>query len=153
FWTYLGLFLWPSNLLPVYPTWSLAHFGLPDFFAVVGLVIVAAAAGAGRARIPRSVVVGAALFVTNIALVVGIVWNSYSDYAFFADRYLYLPGVGLAIVAVAALYALARTAGLSRRVPTGALALWCAVLGVATWRQVPVWRDSESLWTYTLARY
>ena len=89
--------------------------------------------------------------MTNILLVLGVVWNSYQGYAFVADRYLYLPGVGLALAAAAGLGELARALELPPRVPTVVLALWCAVLGVATWRQVPVWHDSEALWAYTLA--
>src|SRR5437879_4702766 len=125
-----------------------AAMTLPAAFVLVAL---AAAGIAARARLPRPILFGAGLFVTNILLVLGVVWNSYQGYAFVADRYLYLPGVGLALAAAAGLGELARALELPPRVPTVVLALWCAVLGVATWRQVPVWHDSEALWAYTLA--
>jgi len=151
FWFYLTTFLWPRALVPVYPKWSLAQTHPPDVLAALGLAALAAAGIAARARLPRPILFGAGLFVTNILLVLGVVWNSYQGYAFVADRYLYLPGVGLALAAAAGLGELARGLELPPRVPTVVLALWCAVLGVATWRQVPVWHDSEALWAYTLA--
>src|SRR2546428_26295 len=151
FWFYLATFLWPRALVPVYPKWSLAQTSPPNVLAALGLPALAAAGVAARARLPRPILFGAGLFVTNILLVLGVVWNSYQGYAFVADRYLYLPGVGLALAAAAGLGELARALELPPRVPTVVLALWCAVLGVATWRQVPMWHDSEALWAYTLA--
>ncbi len=151
FWTYVWSFLWPHELVPVYPKWSLHHADFHDLLAAFGVVGLAASGVLAGARLPRTVLVGAGLFVTNIFLVLGVVWNSYMEYAFTADRYLYLPAVGLAMAAVAGLDALARAAGVPARVPSVAVALWCGVLGFATWRQVPVWHDSETLWHYTLS--
>ena len=151
-WVYLATFLWPHALVPVYPKWAPAPAAPANLLAVLGVVVVGVMAWAARRRMPRVLVVGAALFATNIALVLGVVWNSYNDISFAADRYLYLPAVGLAVVAVAGVGELARAARLSPRIPAAVLAAWCAVLAVVTWRQVPVWRDSGTLWNYTLAR-
>jgi hypothetical protein len=65
-----------------------------------------------------------------------------------ADHLAYLPSLGLALAAVGA----ATSLPVGGRVALVALALWCAVLAVLTWRQVPLWRDTETLWTFTLAR-
>jgi protein O-mannosyl-transferase len=152
FWFYVATFLWPFPLVPIYPTrWALDPTSPSTLLAALGVIVLGVVAVAGRRRLPPSLLVGAGLFVTNIALVLGVVWNSYLGIAFVADRYLYLPGVGLALVAAMGLAELGRAAGLSPRVAGAVLGVWCAVLGVLTWRQVPVWRDSEALWTYTLA--
>jgi len=153
FWLYLATFLWPHALLPIYPRWSIAQMAPPDLAAALGVVALVAVGGAARARVPRVIVVGAGLFVTNIILVLGVVWNSYTRTAFVADRYLYLPAVGLAIVAVAGLGELAHVARLPARVVPAALTLWFTLLGVATWGQVPVWHDSGALWGYALAHH
>ena len=74
-----------------------------------------------------------------------------------ADRYTYLAGLGWAILAGAGLLSCWRS---SRRSKTGTPATWllagiafCVVvgLGVLTWSQAKVWRDSERLWAHTLA--
>src|SRR5206468_9035111 len=96
FWFYLATFFWPHALLPIYPRWSPTWTDPVDVLAVLGVVALAALAWAARARLPRVIVFGAGVFVTNVLLVLGLVWNSYGVTAFVADRYLYLPGVGLA---------------------------------------------------------
>ena len=150
-WFYLAKFLWPHPLVPVYPTWSIAHLDVPDVLAALGVVGLAVAAVALRARVPRVMVFAAGFFVTNIALVLGVVWNSYQGYAFVADRYLYLPAVGLSLLAVGALGGLRRITGLPAGAATILATAWLALLAVATSRQAAVWNDSDRLWTYTLA--
>ena len=152
FWVYLATFLWPHPLVPVYPRWSIRPLGLPEHLSIAGLAAVAIAGTVVRRRLPRLMVVGAGLFATNVFLVLGVVWNSYHQAAFVADRYLYLPGVGLAIVAVAGLGELTTAARLPGRVVTAAAVAWIALLAVATRLQVPVWHDAETFWRHTLSR-
>jgi Flp pilus assembly protein TadD len=138
--------------VPVYPKWPIVSLGPPDVAALVGVAGVIVLSLTVWRLLPRLVVFGAALFATNIVLVLGLVWNSYNRFAFVADRYLYLPGVGLAVAVVAGAYAAARAAGLPLRVPTGVLATWIAAVGIVTATQVAAWRDSGALWTWTLAQ-
>jgi Flp pilus assembly protein TadD len=154
FWVYVAIFLWPHPLMPVYPGWSVAWTDPRNILAAIGLIAVLVALGwaATRVEVPRLVVFGAGLFVTNVILVLGIVWNSYGATAFVADRYLYVPAIGLAIAAVAAVTHVARAA-LPERVPALLVTGWCAVLGMLAWSQVPVWHDSVSLWRYAVAHH
>jgi tetratricopeptide (TPR) repeat protein len=152
-WHYLAVFFWPHPLVPVYPRWPITSLGAADLVAVLAAVAVVALAVARRSRLPRVVLFGAAFFATNIVLVLGLVWNSYARFAFVADRYLYLPGVGLAIAAVAIAYAVAGALTLPPRAATIVLATWVAALGVVTVAQTGVWRDSEMLWSWTLAHH
>ena len=78
FWFYLTTFLWPRALVPVYPKWSLAQTHLPDVLAALGLAALAAAGIAARARLPRPILFGAGLFVTNILLVLGLAILSFN---------------------------------------------------------------------------
>jgi tetratricopeptide (TPR) repeat protein len=150
-WFYLATFLWPHPLVPVYPTWSLEVTSPSNLVAALGVLTLVAVGIVTWRRVPRIILFGVGLFVTNIFLVLGVVWNSYHGFAFVADRYLYLPAVGLAIVPVAGLGELARTARLPARAVTIAIVVWCTALAFVTWRQVPVWHDSDRLWAYTLA--
>ncbi len=73
------------------------------------------------------------------------------------DRYSYLSGLGFALMAGGALWALLRAAAAGRLgPPTAALALAIAgllvlSLGAASWAQTRIWRDSDSLWERAVA--
>jgi tetratricopeptide (TPR) repeat protein len=67
-----------------------------------------------------------------------------------ADRFSYLPSVGLCLLLGGGVtLALARP-GLARVVPLAA-AVWIASLAALTWSQVQIWRDTDTLFVYTLA--
>jgi tetratricopeptide (TPR) repeat protein len=74
-----------------------------------------------------------------------------------ADRYTYLPLFGLWIALGAATTSrwLVPRATLSdprARVAITGVVVLLAVWGISTWRQVQHWRDTETLWSYTLER-
>src|SRR5262249_41031016 len=73
-----------------------------------------------------------------------------------ADRYSYMPCLGWAALAGAGFLLAWRRAGGARGESTRTFVAWTAVcliavLGVLTWRQVGVWRDTETLWTHAAA--
>jgi protein O-mannosyl-transferase len=68
-----------------------------------------------------------------------------------ADRYTYLPQIGLCIAVAWSVAGLA-AAGTARRWTCGAVsAVVIAVLMGCAWRQTTFWRDSETMWRHTLA--
>ncbi len=68
-----------------------------------------------------------------------------------ADRFTYLPQIGLWIALAWGAADLCRSSPYRRRVCGGASALVLAVLMGCAWRQTTFWCDSETLWTHTLA--
>ena len=69
-----------------------------------------------------------------------------------ADRYTYLPSIGLAIAVVWWVAALVESRAKAARVAAGAVALAVTgVLSVVTSRQVDLWRDQETLFRHTVA--
>jgi Tfp pilus assembly protein PilF len=77
-----------------------------------------------------------------------------------ADRYSYLSCLGWALLVGAGVVWVAVGASKSGLLsPTwgygmgAASAAWLIALGVLTWQQVHVWRDTKTLWTYTLSLY
>ncbi len=148
---YVTTFFWPHDLLVLYPRWDLAPTGSRDVLAWLALVGLGAVGLTLRNRIPRVVALGIGLFLANVALVVGIVWFTFLGQSPVGDHLSYLPNLGLALAVVPALAALARAARVPERALAATLAVWCAVLGVATWRQIHVWHDTETLWNHTLA--
>lgn len=139
---YLGKTVWPSNLAALYPYPET----VPAWQWMGALALLGVLSGlAWRARASRPhLLSGWLLFVGMLVPVIGIVQVGAQPYA---DRYMYLPAVGLFIVAA---WTLAAIAGAPRR---EGLALGVAGMAVAaaaslTARQIPVWRDDVALWTH-----
>ncbi len=105
-------------------------------------------------RFPALLIAWAAYLVT-LAPVSGLVQTGRQ---MAADRYSYLPCLGWAALAGAGFCLAWRHAGGASGESTRAqkLVTWTTVgvitiLGVLTWRQVGVWRDTETLWTHAAA--
>jgi tetratricopeptide (TPR) repeat protein len=143
---YLGQFFWPLRLSPCYPRRPV----LPPWqVALAAGLLVSITAIAVRWRRQRPyLLVGWLWYVGMLLPVIGLVQFGLQAEA---DRFTYLPQIGLAI-------ALAWTAADACRTwprfrPACAVAAACAVmiLAVFAWRQTSYWRDSETLWTHALA--
>jgi Flp pilus assembly protein TadD len=144
---YLGDVFFPSSLSPFHP-FPLA--GTPLWRAAVGaLVLVAISVLALRqARSRPWLLVGWLWWLGTLAPVIGLLQVGMQSRA---DRYTYVPLVGLALaMAFEAQQLAVRRRSLARPLAAaGALAV--AALGVLSARQVPVWRDTESLYTHMAA--
>ena len=68
-----------------------------------------------------------------------------------ADRFTYLPQIGLGIALAWGAADLCRSSPRLRRLCGGASVLVLALLMDCAWRQTTFWHDSEALWTHTLA--
>jgi tetratricopeptide (TPR) repeat protein len=143
---YIVGFFYPVDLAAFYPIPP----GGPPAWKVAGAVailsVVSAAAVIWRRRCPYCFV-GWFWYLGMLAPVLGVVKIGWLA---MADRYMYLPGIGLCI---ALAWAGARFAAGSR---SGRWALGtCAALAItilidcATW-QTSFWRDDETLWTHAL---
>src|SRR5881409_4389481 len=154
----LSFYLWktvaPVNLSPLYELPPTVNPWAPPFIVSYGVVVaITALVLALRRRVPGLPAAWGA-YIVILLPVLGI-FQSGPQIA--ADRYTYLAGLGWAILGGAGLLSCWRS---SRRSKTGTPATWlltgiafCVVvgLGVLTWSQAKVWRDSERLWAHTLA--
>ncbi|HTU25777.1 MAG TPA: hypothetical protein VMF30_10285, partial [Pirellulales bacterium] len=149
---YLGQFFYPVDLAAFYPA-PLA--GPPPeklWRAVAILIAVSVAAILCRRRCPY-LLVGWFWYLGMLVPVLGVVTIGP---AAMADRYMYLPSIGLSIAVVWSLarFVAARVAGDSRigrwALATGAAALIATLMACAA-GQTTRWRDDESLWTHALA--
>jgi tetratricopeptide (TPR) repeat protein len=68
-----------------------------------------------------------------------------------ADRYTYLPFLGIFVFAVWGVADLAVALGLHRIALPGISSLAVILLATATWRQEQYWQSNQALWTHTLA--
>jgi tetratricopeptide (TPR) repeat protein len=143
---YLGRTLAPWRLTPLDPLpiepaleWT------PLLLGLAGLAVTTAVVWNARRRWPALPLA----WIAYLALLAPVMGLTPSGLQATADRYMYLPGV---IVSIVAGVAVARVAASSTpaRVAAIALALTVvAILAVATNRQTRWWHDSITLWTRT----
>jgi tetratricopeptide (TPR) repeat protein len=142
---YLGKILWPFNLAVGYPRPS--HWPFVPVFGAALLVCVVTGVALVQWRRRPWLAVGWFWFLIALAPVSGLVPAGLQA---MADRYTYLPMLGLLL---AALWSL-RELQLFSRTPWlvgTASALVIAGLGLRTWNQLAVWRTSAALYEHALA--
>ncbi len=144
---YIRQMLWPAKLAVFYPH---PENRLPIWeiiFAIIILFGITAAAYILRKRAPY-VITGWLWYVGMLVPVIGFVQVGWQGHA---DRYTYLPQIGL-YVAITWAVADATISWRSQRMTLAvAAALLLSVLSWSAWLQTSYWRDSETLFTHALA--
>lgn len=142
---YLGKAFWPHTLAAPYPhpgQWPMATVALAAvlLFGATALVLL-------RLRRQPYLAVGWFWYLGTLVPVLGLVQVGAQS---MADRYTYVPLIGLAVTLSWWLADWTRNKrGL--RLATSTLALMATTALVArTWMQIPVWRDTESLFTHAI---
>ena len=145
---YLAKFFWPQNLSAIYPLqtdiepWSV----IACFMALLCITILAWRA---RATSPF-LLVGWLWFLGTLVPVIGLVQVGSQA---FADRYTYLPLIGIMISAI---WFAGKSAEKLRFSKITNLVISICVLSLLSWRttvQIPVWKNTESLFSGVLARH
>jgi protein O-mannosyl-transferase len=143
--TYVGKMLWPTQLAVLYP-----HPGSWPFWEVLGAVLLLSALTSTilwRAQRFHYLAVGWLWYVVTLVPVVGIVQVGAQA---SADRYTYIPLIGLFIMAAWGIPELVKKWRYRKEALGTASALSLACLLVATWPQVGYWQTSMSLYDHTL---
>jgi len=141
---YLGKTFWPSDLAVFYPH-PIGGWPTP-VIVLSALVIVAITVFAIRARTRRPYLfVGWFWFIGTLVPVIGLVQVGSQS---IADRYMYVPSIGLFIAIVWAARDLANAFRISRMALSLSTAAVLLVCGFFTIRQVSVWKDSLSLFSH-----
>ncbi len=143
---YLWQMVWPVGLAIPYPN---PVNGLPlgkVAAAVFLLIVVSLGAFVSRRKHPYFVI-GWLWYCGMLVPVSGLVQISYYAHA---DRYTYLPQIGLYIIIAWAAKDLTVSWRYRRQVLWGAALGVIAALMICAWKQTSYWRNSESLWTHTL---
>ncbi len=151
-WFYVGKLLWPTNLTLVYPLWDIRVADPLAWGYLVAAVALAVALWCFRHQLGRGPLAGALFFVVTLSPVLGFVDYGYMQYAFVADRFQYLAGLGIMAVVIGAITYGVR--GLSDSWQKGVrvvAAVAIVVLGLLTWRQASIYRDDETLNRHIIA--
>ncbi len=151
-WFYAGKLLWPSELAVIYPLWDIRVSDPRAWGYLIAAVALAVVLWHFRQRVGRGPLAGVLFFSVTLSPVLGFVDYGYMRYAFVADRFQYLAGIGIMAVVIGAITYGVR--GLSDSWQKGArvvAAVAIVVLGLLTWRQASVWRDDETLNRHIIA--
>ncbi len=147
---YLGKAVWPSRLAVFYP-----HPGnsLRPWHAYATLFLLAAiTALVFEARSRRYLLVGWLWFVGTLVPMLGLQPVGYKGMQGIADRYAYLPFIGLFImICWGAADLVLRCKTVTNRALLAGLSLATLLaLAVVAHRQINYWSDNASLWSHTL---
>ncbi len=143
---YLGKAFWPSRLAPLYPhPGNTLRIGLVLAAFVLLAAISALVVAAGRRR--RYLPVGWLWFLGTLVPMIGLVQVGGQA---MADRYAYLPFVGLFIMVCWGLSDWVQQQRLSFAWLAGASAVALLLFMAVARRQIDYWSDNVSLWSHTL---
>ncbi len=143
---YLVSLFWPRGLGVYYPfspegisPWQVAA----SLALVVGVTIVVIRAMEGRGYL----ITGWAWYLGTLIPVIGLVQVGGQS---MADRYSYIPSVGLFVMVVWGVADLIGKRRLQYRATAVVAVIWLTILGSLAWVQVGYWRDSITLLRHTL---
>jgi Flp pilus assembly protein TadD len=144
YWKYVQKSFWPENLAVYYPH----PRGVDAPAALLAMLVLAAVSVlAWRTRRDRPwLLTGWLWFVGTLVPVIGFV--QFGPQA-WADRFSYLPTIGLAIALAWEVHARTASARPARIVAVAAAAIAVSALAVASARQVARWHDTRTLFAWT----
>ena len=159
YFVYVRQMFWPVDLIPFYVHPENRLEGWRLMLAVVVLIALTAIAFIRRRQNPY-LIVGWLWYLLMLIPVIGIVQVGLQSHA---DRYTYLPQIGLDIALVWLIWDLtkpclshgsasAKAEHAARNIILSvAGAVVVATLSILSWKQTAHWRDTETLWRHTLA--
>ena len=144
---YIRQMFWPKGLAVFYPH---PENRLPVWEVGLALIVLAgitAVAFFFRRKAPYFVT-GWLWYLGMLVPVIGLLQVGWQGHA---DRYTYLPQIGLYIAVTWAITDLTRSWRYQRTALSTAAVLVVAALSYCAWGQTSYWRNSETLFTHTLA--
>ncbi len=140
--------VWPAGLSPMYELPQRVDLGQARFLGpLLAVTVLTATLVLLRRRWPA----GLAAWAQSVIVLVPISGVVHSGYQLTADRYSYLAGLGLSVLAGAGLVWILHAAGRAARhwvrpLAWTAAALVVVALGAGARAQTVAWQDSETLW-------
>jgi protein O-mannosyl-transferase len=144
---YIGQLFWPIDLIVFYPhpENNLALWQTLSAAALLAAITVAAA----RLRKARPYLLAGWLwYLVMLVPVTGLIGFGLQGHA---DRYTYLPHIGLLVALTWLIVDLAGELQWQNKLVPAVAGVAVVSLGACAWKQARVWKNSETLWTHALA--
>ncbi len=146
--TYLGKTFWPYDMAVLYPfseqlpLWQVSGASL--------LIILISAAVIKMAKRLPYLFVGWLWFSIAIAPVIGIIQISLAAPYAMADRYHYLPSIGLAVMMAWGIPTLIKSEEIRKKFLFPAGIIFLAIMAFISWNQCAYWKNSIELWMHAI---
>ena len=143
---YVWKTFWPARLAPLYPHPGNSLAGWKVTLAAVFLIAVSGLVFKLRTR--SYLLAGWLFFLGTLVPVIGFVQVGSQA---MADRYAYLPCLGIIVMAVMGASDLADSKKLGRPLRVAIAACILVAISAVSYRQIGYWKDSLTLWSHALA--
>ena len=144
---YIWQMLWPVKLAVFYPHPE-NRLPLWEIIFALAILIVVTAAGIVLRRKRPYLITGWLWYVGMLVPVIGVIQVGWQGRA---DRYTYLPQIGLYIMAAWGIADLSASWHRQRQILGVAAAILVGALTWRAWIQASFWHNNETLWIHTLA--
>jgi len=142
---YLGKTLWPLRLSAFYPYKGYALSGWEILLYL--LFLSGFSVWIWRKRSHKYLCVGWLWFLGTLVPMIGVV--QVGDQG-MADRYAYLPLIGIFVILAWGGDDLTRSWGASSRLRAGVAAVMIGAFSLLTWRQIGTWKSNYALWSHAV---
>jgi protein O-mannosyl-transferase len=143
---YIGKMLWPRNLAIIYPLDG-GDFALVEIVFCILLLVAISLLVIRFGRRRKYLLVGWFWFIGTLIPVIGVVQVGVQA---MADRYTYIPYVGLFIIIAWGLPELLARWTYRKFVLGACMVILLTILGICTFRQVSYWKNGETVFTHAI---
>ncbi|HMJ08470.1 MAG TPA: tetratricopeptide repeat protein [Pyrinomonadaceae bacterium] len=144
--SYVAMFFYPVNLAVWYP--FKRDLSLLEIFISAAVLAVITGTAIWQLRKREYLAVGWFYFLGTLIPVIGIVQVGRQA---LADRYTYIPYIGLSVAVVWIAGEAVERYGINKRIAAAVCVLLLATLSAVAFTQVSYWRNSETLYVRTLS--
>ena len=144
--TYVWRSVWPSGLAGLYPHANTVPW--PSFLAALVVILVLSVVAVRLARSRPYAFAGWTWYLVTLGPVIGLVQAGVQSHA---DRFTYIPLIGIFVAAVWTADDLARSAR-TRRLTMALGAVVITSFALVAHRQVAYWKDSVTFWTRAMTQ-
>ncbi|MCJ7778823.1 MAG: tetratricopeptide repeat protein, partial [Sedimentisphaerales bacterium] len=148
---YAGKLFWPTSLTFIYPRWNIDTGVWWQYLYPAAAVSVVVVFWLARHRIGRGPVAAVLIFAGTLTLALGFLNFYMMRYTFAADHFQYLASLSL-IALVTCCCAAVPLKIWKKCAATAVIVFVLGSLGVLTWRQCHIYKNTETLWRDTLRK-
>jgi len=148
FMIYLENTFWPRDMAIFYP--FIEHIPPGQVMGTSLLILVITTFVIVIAKRMPYIFMGWLWFAITIAPVIGIIQISQTAPYAMADRYYYLPSIGIAIILAWGIPTLFKREGMRKKILLPSGLGFIAVLSFLTWQQCGYWKNGIELWSHTV---